>query len=299
MAQTSCAMDSIEVRPMRFKHEDIAGKDPVWSQSSPLFAIFINALAVHSPYFERFLCTVSRKARASIQDERLSKDLQALIGQEAHHAFNFLGMNAFLAKRYPKVEHFDREAREYFEAVLRDESFKHQLAFVAGYETFTYLAGMIVLDRYEEFMGKADPTIRAMWVWHQIEEVEHGSVAFDAYRALFGQHEWFRKWMLFRAFGYVSWQALLGYIHMCRVEGYWKTPRRAWDAARFFLWLSGKLVVSAAPALKASYHPRQHPRCAREQSPIAVSWRKRYADGGDVSRLDDVTMQALAVEARA
>lgn len=293
MAQSPCAMDAIEVRPMRFQHEDITGREPVWSQSKPLFAIFINALAVHSPYFERFLCTVTRKAKPLIQDERLGKDLAALIGQEAHHAFNFLGMNKFLAQRYPKVEKYDREARGYFEALLRDRSFKYQMAFVAGYETFTYLAGMIVLDRYEEFMGKADPVIRAMWVWHQVEEVEHGSVAFDAYRAVCGRFEWFRKWMLVRVFAYVAGQTLQGYIHMCRVEGYFDSVRGTLRAAGFFLWLSAQLVASAAPALRASYHPRKHPRCESEPSPIAVAWRRHYAQGEDVSTLDDGTMRTL------
>jgi predicted metal-dependent hydrolase len=293
MTTSTCAMDAIEVRPMRFKYEDIAHRDPVWSQSQPLFAIFINGLAVHSPYFERFLCTVCRKAKPAIDDARLSVDLAALIGQEAHHAFNFLGMNRFLASRYPKVVDYDRDAREYFEAALRDRSFKSQLAFVAGYETFTYLAGMIVLDRYEQFMGRADPVMRALWVWHQVEEVEHGAVAFDVYRALFGRFEWFRKWMLLRAFAYVSSQALYGYMHMCSREGYFKHPRRALQAGWFFLWLCTKLVVNAAPALRADYHPRKHPRCEREQSPIAVAWRKHYARGADVSTLDDVVMQTL------
>jgi hypothetical protein len=64
MTTSTCAMDAIEVRPMRFKYEDIAYTDPVWSQSHPLFAIFINGLAVHSPCFGGFLCTVCRKPSA-------------------------------------------------------------------------------------------------------------------------------------------------------------------------------------------------------------------------------------------
>jgi predicted metal-dependent hydrolase len=286
-------MDQIEVRPIRFDCDQMVGTPHVWSQSSPLFSVFINALAVHSPYFERFLVAVSRRAKAQVSDPRLAQDIGALIGQEAHHAFNFVGMNKFLARRYPNVEHYDRSAREYFETLLRDESFKTQLGFVAGYETFTYLAGMIVLDRYEEFMGRADPTVRGMWVWHQIEEVEHGSVAFDVYRALFGRYEWFRKWMLIRAFSYITWQAIIGFKHMCQVEGYFNRPGTALRAIYFFLWLSLILVRNALPALRADYHPRKHPRCEREPNPIAVAWRRFYTEGGDVLHLDDGTIQQL------
>lgn len=297
MNQPSCAMDSIPVRPLRFDDEALVGRDPVWSQSQPLFAIFINGLAVHSPFFERFLCTVTRKAKRSVGDPKLAADMAALIGQEAHHAHSFLGMNKLLARRYPKVEEYERSAREHFEHALRTESLKHQLAFVAGYETFTYLAGMIVLDRYDEFMGQADPVIRALWVWHQVEEVEHGSVAFDAYRALFGREEWLRKWMLVRAFAYIAAQAAPAYAHMCRVERYFDSPRAALRAVGFFLKLSLKLVVSAAPALRASYHPRRHPRCQRAQNPIAVAWREFQAGGGDVSALDDATIRQLRASA--
>ena len=290
-------MDHIPVRPIHFDDEALRGRDPVWSRSQPLFAIFINGLAVHSPFFERFLCTVTRTAKPKVSDPKLAADMAALIGQEAHHAHSFLSMNKLLSRRYPNVEEYERSARDYFENALRTDSLKRQLAFVAGYETFTYLAGMIVLDRYEEFMGCADPVIRALWVWHQVEEVEHGSVAFDAYRALFGGSEWLRKWMLVRAFGYIASQAGPTYVHMCRVERYFDDPRIALRAIGFFLWLSMKLVISAAPALRASYHPRRHPRCERAQNPIAVAWREFHALGGDVSKLDDGQFQQLRASA--
>ena len=51
-------MDDIPVRQLRFEFADAA--DPVWSRSSPDFAIFINALGIHVPHFERFLVHVMR-----------------------------------------------------------------------------------------------------------------------------------------------------------------------------------------------------------------------------------------------
>ena len=73
---------------------------------------------------------------------------------------------------------------------------KRKVAFTAGYETFTFLAGLIILKNYDKWMADSHPVMKALWVWHQVEEVEHGSVAHDVYRALYGKHEWYRKYMV-------------------------------------------------------------------------------------------------------
>ena len=280
-------MEALRVRPMRFDLSDARERTPVWSRSSPQFAIFINALAIHSPYFERFLGAVCRQARPRIQDPQLLADVSALIGQEAHHAFNFIEMNRFLARCYPRVAELDARARADFERALAQDSLLSQVGFVAGYETFTFLAGMVVLGEYDALMGDADPAIRSMWIWHQVEEVEHGAVAFELYRALFGRHEWYRKWMVIAAFAYISRQAAEAYLHMCRIEGEFSTPRRAWRALHFFVSFSLRLLRLALPALSSRYHPRQHPMVNDRQSPIAIGWRRRYASGADVAALAD------------
>lgn len=297
MTEQTHPMDQIVVRPMRFDYDGVEDENPVWSRSCPEFSIFINGLAIHSPYFERFLGAVSRKVKDRLGDERLRRDVSKLIGQEAHHAHNFVAMNRFLARRYPAVGRLDRGAREYFETALERFSLRKQLGFVAGYETFTFLAGMIVLDAYEELMGDADPVVRALWVWHQVEEVEHGSVAFDTYRAVFGAHEWFRKWMLVYAFSYIGKETVKAYLHMCRVEGIWRSPRRAWKAVRFFLPFSLGLVRSALPALRRRYHPRAFLEARGGQNPMGVAWRRFYGRGGDAASLSDETMGQLMMGA--
>jgi predicted metal-dependent hydrolase len=286
-------MEGLRVRPMRFDLSDVQQRNPVWSRSSPQFAVFINALAVHSPYFERFLGAVCRQARPRIRDPRLLADVSTLIGQEAHHAFNFIEMNRFLAGRYPKVAALDARARADFERALAKDSLRRQVGFVAGYETFTFLAGMVVLGDYDALMGDADPVIRSMWIWHQVEEVEHGAVAFELYRALFGEHEWYRKWMVVAAFAYITRQAAEGYLHMCKVEGELSTPRRAWRALHFFVSFALRLVRLALPALSSRYHPRSHPMVNHLQSPIAIGWRRWYANGADVSALEDAEISEL------
>jgi len=278
---------------MRFQFDAVDNHDPVWSQSKPDFAVFINALGVHVPYFERFLVKVMRAYRDQIQDEELLEDVQAIIGQESHHAFNFVAWTKVLCERYPNLARLDQHAKEYFETALTNRSKKFKIGFTAGYETFTFLGGMIILNRYEELMGTADPTIRALWVWHQVEEVEHGAVAFDFYKAFYPDKEWYRRLMVVTAFLHISWETFKAFAHMVNVEGVYRKPSRAFSAWRFFFGFARDLAYSAWPVMARSYHPRNHPFCHEQQNAIATAWRKYYATGGDAHTLDAQAMQLL------
>jgi predicted metal-dependent hydrolase len=285
-------MDDFPVRQLRFRFDDVADHDPVWSRSSPEFAMFINALGLHVPHFERFLVRTMRAYRDELDDERLKEDVRRIIGQEAHHAFNFLKWTEHMAHRYPGLLALDAHAKSSFEAADRGGK-RFRIGFTAGYETFTFLAGIIILDRYRELMADADPVIRALWVWHQVEEVEHGAVAFEFYQAFFGDHEWYRKWMVLHAFAHISWETCKAYHQMLRVEGYYRSASRALKGWRFFFGFARDLAVSALPVLRRGYHPRRHPICTDEQNRIAVAWRAYHASGADAQFLSDEVMEQL------
>ena len=72
-------MDNIVVRQLRFDF-DQTETGCVWSQSSPEFSMFLNALGLHVPYFERFLVKVMRQYRSELTDASLAIDVQAIIG---------------------------------------------------------------------------------------------------------------------------------------------------------------------------------------------------------------------------
>ena len=273
-------MDNIVVRPLRFDYSNIEAQDPVWSRSSPLFAIYINALGVHIPYFERYLMSAFRSVRKEIKDPTLLKEVSAIIGQEAHHAKNFVDYNQFLIKRYPEVEALDKRAKDHFDKSISQDSIKSQIAYVAGYETFTFLGGMIILDGYDKWMKDADPVIRSMWVWHQVEEVEHGAVAFDVYKYFYAQHEWYRKWNVLKSLLHIASETWKAYKPMCKKEGYFSSPIKAIKAIGFFANISLKLATSARPVFASKYHPRQITE--DESNPIAVAWREKYRRGEDI-----------------
>ena len=290
---TAHPMDQIPVRPLRFDYEAVERNDPLWSRSSPDFAMFMNALGIHVPHFERFLVSVMREYRGECSDPHLLEDVQSIIGQEAHHAFNFLRWNQHLALSYPKVPALDAHARQYFANALKNRSRKFHIGFTAGYETFTFLGGMIILNRYEELMADADPTIRALWVWHQVEEVEHGAVAFDFYRAFYPDSEWYRRAMVAFAFCHISFETFKAYAHMVRCKGYLRSPLRALRAWKFFTGFAWDLARAALPVLSRHYHPRNHPICNAEQNRIAIAWRDRYAGSRSALQLSDRDMAEL------
>ncbi|MDB3986250.1 metal-dependent hydrolase [Pseudomonadales bacterium] len=286
-------MDNIVVRQLRFDF-DQTESGSLWSQSSPEFSMFLNALGIHVPYFERFLVKVMRQYRSELTDPSLAIDVQAIIGQEAHHAFNFVRWNQVLCARYPELRRLEQDAESFFQTAFDARSKRFKVGFTAGYETFTFLGGMIILDRYEELMGDADPDLRALWVWHQVEEVEHGAVAFDFYRALYPDDQWYRRLMIVHAFLHISWQTFKAYRHMMNREGYYHSVRKAVTGWRFFFGFAWDLARSALPVFSRQYHPRTHPICNEQQNPVAVAWRDYVLAGGRPEHLDSQTSQHLS-----
>jgi hypothetical protein len=283
-------MDQFPVRPLEFNRSKLAVLDLVWSRSSPQFAVFINALGVHVPYFERYLIRALGKAKEVIQDPPLLRDISSIIGQEAHHAKNFVHLNKRLADRYPKIRLHEEGAKAYFAHHAKADNLKQLVGFTAGYETFTFLAGLIILDNYDEWLADSDPVMKALWVWHQVEEVEHGSVAFEVYQHLYGDDEIYRKWMIVKALSHIAWETIKSYTHMAHIEGWLSTPLKAISTMGFCAKMLLKLLCNALPVFSKHYHPRRHPKVTSDQNDIQIAWRRYAREGGDVLEIDHKKM---------
>ncbi len=293
-------MDDFPVRQLTFSFDEIEFQDPLWSRTKPEFSMFINALGIHVPYFERYLVKSMRAAKAEITDERLRRDISAIIGQEAHHAKNFVVLNQWLSRRYPKVAEFDRQARDDFAERARSDSLRRLVGFTAGYETFTFLSGMIVLQNFEHWFKDSDPVMKALWIWHQVEEVEHGAVAFEVYKHLYGEREWYRKWMILVTLLHIAKETLKAYVHMAHCEGWLRNPLRGAAKMGYCLVMLGRFVKSALPVFKRGYHPRQHPMVTSRQDPIQIAWRRYEHAGGEVLDIDHQKMaEIMQVDAAA
>jgi len=286
-------MDSIPIRKLRFDFDNIEGHDPVWSQSNPDFSIFINALGVHVPHFERFLVRTMREYRDEINHDKLINDVKAIIGQESHHAFNFERWTSEMDKRYTGLSNLNNLAKQYFVNSSDKRSKKFKIGLTAGYETFTFTGGLIILNRYKELMQDADPTIRALWVWHQVEEIEHGAVAFDFYKFFYPEDEWYRRGMIVFAYLHIIWETFRAYALMVKKEGFYKNPLRAFKAWRFFISFGIDLGISALPVFSRKYHPRNHPACTTERNDLAIAWQQYESTGHDVHKLNHADIEKM------
>lgn len=290
-------MDNIPIRKLRFNFDNVEGHDPVWSKSSPEFSIFINALGVHVPHFERFLVSTMREYRDEISDPELLDDLKGIIGQESHHAFNFERWTKEMGKHYVGLLELNEKAKAYFTNASKARSKKFKIGLTAGYETFTFSGGLIILNRYKELMEDADPTIRALWVWHQVEEIEHGSVAFDFNKAFYPDDEVYRRSMIVFAYIHIVWETFCAYALMIKREGFYKSPLRALKAWKFFISFGLDLGLSALPAFSKTYHPRNHPACTTDQNLVALAWQAYELAGNDVQKLDKQDIEAMLAAA--
>ena len=286
-------MDDFPVRPLDFNMEELAPQHVVWSDSSPEFAVFINALGLHVPYFERYLIHTMNTVKHQVSDDKLRRDMAALVGQEGHHARNFIAFNKVMAKRYPKVARLDEAAKTHFKTAAKKDSQKRLVGFTAGYETFTFLAGLIILRNYDKWMANSHPAMKALWVWHQVEEVEHGAVAHDVYRALYGEHEWYRRYMVAAAGAHIAWETIKAYTHMARHEGWFKNPFKAVKSMGFLFSTLAQMAWQTLPVFRKNYNPRNHPLATSKQDPVAIAWRRHESRGGNVLDIDRKAMQEI------
>ena len=152
---------------------------------------------------------------------------------------------------------------------------------------------MIILDNYDAWLKESDPVMKALWVWHQVEEVEHGAVAFEAYQHLFGEDERYRKYMVVVALLHILRESHMAFAHMIAKEGYLSNPWKALKAYSFFWRVMLKMANSARPVFAKGYSPRRHPMVNKRQNPVAKAWRSFEGKGGAVAKIDREKMEEI------
>ena len=252
-----------------------------WVPGDPHTTHVFNVLHILLPAGERWFCEVYRRVLPLIDDPALTRDVKAFIGQEATHARAHQRVLDDLDARGIDHTRFTRVVERGFALVrprrmpdwlpgpiarlVERRDIVNQLAAIAAIEHFTAVMGWWILTTDALDRAGADPVMLALLRWHGAEEVEHRSVAFDAYQAVAGtgvlSHLRRCVWMLIVFTGMFSlWGAATN--HLLRKDPGVRRGRRHASVVRFVragrrgvLPTTGTLVRAVPRYLRRDYHP--------------------------------------------
>ncbi len=239
-----------------------------WNGGDRFRSAFFNALSMSFPQGEQYFMDSVRAGLKSLpvaEQEKLAKEVQGFVGQEATHRrihalFNehlqSMGFNNAMERR--SIKRMQANAH-------RDV--RVHVAATAATEHLTALFAEWML-RHPEALSGAESRLQTLWLWHSAEETEHRSTAFNMYRAIGGNHGW-----RVRIFKYVT--AIFLY-ELTR-----QTVLNLWHDGSLFHWRSwasgAKLLLAKDGIFRGNYqhwkaymHPDFHPD--QQEDALSRQW---------------------------
>jgi uncharacterized protein len=279
---------AIRVRAMRFVFDEHTPRH--FCPSQPEFSHAANAFMAALPHLEPYFIHNIREAGAAVSDPQLKAEIALFVAQEARHAQQHRAWNELLARSYPELPRLERELKERLDQSRRRHSLAYRMAYTAGYEAITYQLIGFMMDVRGEWLTDADPNVFALLCWHGAEEVEHKSVAYDAFQAVHGGY-------LLRVAGLIA--ALVMSVrdirrmvqYMLEVDGTWRDRACRRRLQRVRLAFARGLLPRLLGYVLPRYHPSRHP----DPAPM-LAWLERYAAG---ESLTHVTVASLGSDANA
>lgn len=152
-----------------------------WFAGSRALSTALNLFSFIIPEHERFFIRTVRKYKNRLVDPEAAELLRAFMQQEAIH---YQVHDAFNETRRHHGMDVDRDLATIKEAFARMEqrfSLKVRLGMTAFMEHCTAIAAHQGL-RKDSALPYMHPTMRDLWQWHALEEIEHKAVAFDLFK---------------------------------------------------------------------------------------------------------------------
>jgi predicted metal-dependent hydrolase len=165
------------------------------------------------------------------------------------------------------------------------------MAYTAGYEAITYQLVGFMMEEKDTWLTDADPNVFALLCWHGAEEVEHKSVAYDAFQAVHGGY-------VMRVIGLLA--ALVMSVkdirrmvrYMLEVDGTWNDRESQRRLRRVRLAFARGLLPKLRSYLLPRYHPAHYP-----DPPVMLAWLERYAAGEDLRQITTSSLSASPARA--
>jgi predicted metal-dependent hydrolase len=250
-----------------------------WYADDAYSTTFLDALSMLFPEGERFFLESVKRFRMRIDDPALRADVDGFIGQEAMHGREHRAFNEMLA-----AHGFGYSARvdglvRWILRIARKMSPRSQLAITCALEHFTAMLAEQVLET-DRIRDEIHPTMRALWIWHALEESEHKAVAYDVYRAVGGGYVRRIALMVLTSIIFVTVQGGL-HARLMFSRGIWWKPWR-WLRGIRVMWIWPGNFTRLIPRYFTYYRPGFHPN-DRDNTALVARWRDAlFGDGGEL-----------------
>lgn len=247
------AAETINVRNIRF---DLSAAPRCWHGGGTGATAFFDALSACFPHGERFFIRAVKGALPEIDDPSLIAAVKGFSGQESMHTREHEAYNARLRAFGYDIDGMEREQARCIAWIENDLGPEAALGVTACLEHMTsILAGQVTRD--EAYFAGADLQMRELWLWHAMEEAEHGDVAFDALKAMRSGYFFRIRMMLLstRLFLKIVGRNLLSILEAERKRG----TRGARRGLLAYLFVSPGLARRIAIPYLAFYRPGFHP----------------------------------------
>lgn len=182
-------MSDITVRKIDFEFPESTNLYAV--PSMPRLSLFVAALSLTMPYLEPYLIRMFLKAQEQVTDPELKADMKLFSQQEGNHYRNHARINDVIRNKFDEqtaaqILAIEQDLKADYERFLTTKSMKYNLAYAEGFEAMTCAAAMAAVHASKEDLSAPRKGWEGLMAWHALEEVEHRTVAFNAYRHIVG-----------------------------------------------------------------------------------------------------------------
>ena len=266
-------------RPPRKVTFDVSSVPRHWNAGDPVLTRFFDALSVHFPEGERFFIQSVRHFQDQVSDPKLRDDIRHFIRQEGQHGIVHDRFNDVMAGQGINVERTTANLRRFIRLTQKHLPKKYQLAMTAAFEHFTATLGEAMLKEHTDMFTEADPVMRAMFLWHGVEEVEHKAVAYDLYQNVAGGGYFTRASAL--VVGTLMVHLVVGpvFVNMLRIDGALRKPLVVLRGLNRLYGRHG-ILTGMLPEFLAWFRPGFHPWDTGMPEKVAA-WLAHYDQHGD------------------
>lgn len=256
MTDTAHPGSSLKVpaRAMRFREEQDALEQ--WFSESPIVAAFFASMSSTFPAGERNFIKSVRHYQDNLKGEKLKEQVRGFIHQEAHHGVAHDRINQQFAEMGIPMARFEQRLQSVLDDRLSKLPPEKILAMTVSMEHITAIMAHWILSA-PQVLEDFPKSIREMFLWHAVEEIEHKAVAFDVFMQQCGDRKILRAMCRISVTIFVLRMIRYTTITLWRLRilPRWRHLKKAW---KFFYGKHG-LMPSVRQPYRDFYREDFHP----------------------------------------